>query len=71
MVAVGEVGGGDGMYEDPDKLARSIGRGNYELTQCPAYVSHRSTVPVHAADYETPKPRKKRAVPPRDDRQHQ
>ena len=27
------------MYEDPDKLARSIGQGNYELTQCPAYES--------------------------------
>ena len=26
------------VYEDPDKLA-SNGRGNFELTQCPAYES--------------------------------
>ena len=31
-------GGGGGVYEDPDKLASS-GKGNYELTQCPAYDS--------------------------------
>ena len=31
-------GGGGGVYEDPDNLA-STGRGNYELTQCPAYAS--------------------------------
>ena len=71
MVAVGGVGGGDGVYEDPDKLARSIGRGNYELTHCPAYVSGQSTAPVYAADYETPRPEKQRMLPSQDDGQYE
>ena len=38
--AVPGRGDGDGgVYEDPDKPAHSTGKGDYELTQCPAYES--------------------------------
>ena len=36
-------------YEDPDQLG-SRGRGNYELTQCPAYES--TTIKPHPPEVE-------------------
>ena len=37
------------LYEDPDQLG-SRGRGNYELTQCPAYES--TTTKPHPPEVE-------------------
>ena len=43
-------GGGGGVYEEPDKLASS-GKGNYELTQCPAYESTTWPHPVETQSH--------------------
>ena len=42
--------GGGGVYEEPDKLASS-GKGNYELTQCPAYESTTWPHPIEAQSH--------------------
>ena len=34
----GGGGGGEDMYEDPDKLVSRSCQRNYEITQCPAYL---------------------------------